>query len=129
MTDETPQREGEPEAAAREEAPTAETKAFTYDDAVTQQGARSGDEDDVAPGEARTEAAPVAAPVATTASPVAADRPAGIFIPKWLGLVAAAIVAALIFGGIGYAVRDSSADSGNTQNASNAFPDGNANRG
>jgi membrane-associated protease RseP (regulator of RpoE activity) len=35
--------------------------------------------------------------------------------------VAAAIVAALIFGGIGYAIGDSS-DSGSTQNASTAFP-------
>jgi membrane-associated protease RseP (regulator of RpoE activity) len=37
------------------------------------------------------------------------------------------IVAALIFGGIGYAIGDSSSDSGSTQNASNAFPNGNAN--
>ena len=50
------------------------------------------------------------------------DRPAGIFVPKWVGLVAAAIVAALIFGGIGYAIGDSS-DSGTTQNASNVVPE------
>jgi len=135
MTDETPQPESEPSPAAPEEAPTAETKAFTYDDAIAQEGARTGDEDDVAPAEAPTQAAPVAPPVAATApgAPVAAatatpDRPAGIFVPKWVGLVAAAIVAALIFGGIGYAIGDSS-DSGSTQNASNAFPNGNANGG
>jgi membrane-associated protease RseP (regulator of RpoE activity) len=126
MTDETPQSEGEPSPATPEETPTAETKAFTYDAAV----ARAGDEDDVPPAaEAPTQAAPAAAPAAAAAAPVAAapatsDRPAGIFVPKWVGLVAAAIVAALIFGGIGYAIGDSSSDSG-TQNASNAVPNGN----
>jgi membrane-associated protease RseP (regulator of RpoE activity) len=136
MTDETPQPEGEPSPAAPEEAPTAETKAFTYDDAIAQEGAHTGDEDDLARAEAPTQAAPVAAPVAAAAAPGApvaaapatSDRPAGIFVPKWVGLVAAAIVAALIFGGIGYAIGDSS-DSGTTQNASNAFPNGNANGG
>ena len=99
-------------------APTAETKAFTYDDAV----AEAGDEDDVAPAEApdpgsSPQAAPGRrAPAAARRSGcrgtrARADRPAGIFIPKWVGLVAAAIVAALIFGGIGYAIGDSS-DSG-----------------
>src|SRR3954452_2339374 len=136
MTDETPQPESEPSPASPAEAPTAETKAFTYDDAIAQEGARTGDEDDIAPAEAPTQAAPVAAPVAATAAPGApvaaapatSDRPAGIFVPKWVGLIAAAIVAALIFGGIGYAIGDSS-DSGTTQNASNAFPNGNANGG
>ena len=45
-----------------------------------------------------------------------------------MGIVAAAIIAALVFGGIGYAIGDSSSDS-NTQNAS-ALPgtvDGNGN--
>jgi putative serine protease PepD len=132
MTDETPRPEGEPSPAAPEETPTAETKPFTYDDAV----ARSGDEDDVAPApasaaqapaaEAPTQAAPVAAaPVAMApAATTTEDRPAGIFVPKWVGIAAAAIVAALIFGGIGYAIGDSSSDSG-TQNASNVFPGGN----
>src|SRR5215207_9549257 len=120
MTDETTQPEGEPSPATPEETPTAETKAFTYDDAV----ARTGDEDDVArAAEAPTQAAPVvAAPATTTAAPAATattDRPAGIFVPKWVGIAAAAIVAALIFGGIGYAIGDSS-DSGSPQNASNA---------
>src|SRR3954468_15812126 len=136
MTNETPQPESEPSPAAPAEAPTAETKAFTYDDAIAQEGARTGDEDDIAPAEAPTQAAPVAAPVAATAAPGApvgaapatTDRPAGIFVPKWVGLIAAAIVAALIFGGIGYAIGDSS-DSGTTQNASNAFPNGNADGG
>jgi putative serine protease PepD len=65
-----------------------------------------------------TQATPVAAatPAATTT-----DRPVGIFIPKWVGLVAAAIIAALIFGGIGYAIGDSSSGSSNERNAS-AFP-------
>ncbi len=99
-------------------------------------GARTGDEDDVAPAEAPTQAAPVAAPVAAAAARRSGRRrrprrptgpPASSF-PKWVGLVAAAIVAALIFGGIGYAIGDSS-DSGTTQNASNAFPNGNANGG
>ena len=127
MTDETPQPEGEPSPAAPQEAPTAETKAFTYDDAIAQEGAHTGDEDDVAPAEAPTQAAPVAAPVAAApvaAAPATPERPAGIFVPKWVGLVAAAIVAALIFGGIGYAIGDSSSDS-TTQNASSAFPNGN----
>jgi membrane-associated protease RseP (regulator of RpoE activity) len=138
MTDETPHSEGQPSPPAPEEHPTAETKPFTYDDAVAQ----AGDEDDVAPAptpppsvpsaEAPTQAAPAAAPGYAAASPAAApapvaERPAGIFIPKWVGIVAAAIVAALIFGGIGYAIGDSSSDSGPTQNASNAFPNGNGN--
>jgi len=134
MTDETPQPEGEPSPTAAEDSPTAETKPFTYDDAVAQ----TGDEDDVAPApaaESPTQAAPVAAaaapPVAApaAAAPAAAtttDRPAGIFVPKWVGIAAAAIVAALIFGGIGYAIGDSSSDS-STQSASNVFPRGNGN--
>ena len=128
MTDETPQPEGEPSPAVPEEAPTAETKPFTYDDAVKD----AGDEDDVtptpptpAPDPDATQAAPVEpAAAAPKAAPAAAttstDRPAGIFIPKWVGLVSAAIIAALVFGGIGYAIGDSSSDS-TTQNAS-AFP-------
>jgi membrane-associated protease RseP (regulator of RpoE activity) len=69
------------------------------------------------------------APVVATpveAAPASTDRPSGIFIPKWVGLVAAAIVAALIFGGIGYAIGDSS-DSGSSQAASNNFPNGTRN--
>jgi membrane-associated protease RseP (regulator of RpoE activity) len=121
MTDETPQPEGTPSPAAPEETPTAETKPFTYDDAV----ARAGDETPAS--EAPTQAAPAAAAPAPAPAAATTDRPAGIFIPKWVGLVAAAIVAALIFGGIGYAIGDSSSDSGSTQNASNVVPnDGNA---
>jgi membrane-associated protease RseP (regulator of RpoE activity) len=118
MSNETPQADGEPTQSVPEApAPEAETTPFTYDDAVKS----AGDEDDV------VEAAPtVAAPAAPTApAPVAAaaatDRPAGIFVPKWVGIVAAAIVAALVFGGIGYAIGDSSGDS-NSQNASNGLP-------
>jgi membrane-associated protease RseP (regulator of RpoE activity) len=139
MTDETPQPEGEPSAASPEEHPTEGTKPFTYDDAVKQS---AGDEDDVAPAPAAatpptapdgepTQAAPVAGAAAppTAAAPVAAapaaERPSGIFIPKWLGLVAAAIVAALIFGGIGYAIGDSGGS--DSQNASNTFPSTNGN--
>ena len=44
------------------------------------------------------------------------DRP-GIFVPKWVGMLAAAIVAALVFGGIGYAIGQSN-DSSNSQAAS-----------
>ena len=138
MSNETPQADGEPTPSVPEapkaeapadvpatpaEPPTVENKPFTYDDAVKS----AGDEDDVA--EAPTVAAPAApaAGPATAAAPVApaaaatGDRPAGIFVPKWIGIVAAAIVAALVFGGIGYAIGDSSGDS-NTQNASNSFP-------
>ena len=132
MTDETPNAEGEPSPAAPEETPTAETKPLA-------------DEDDVAPAPAAP-AAPAAPdavaptqPEATQAMPVApaaaaapaasapAERPAGIFIPKWVGLVAAAIIAALVFGGIGYAIGDSSSDSGSSQNASVLPGSGNAN--
>ena len=60
-------------------------------------------------------AAPVAAAPATASRRIAR---AGIFVPKWVAIVAAAIVAALVFGGIGYAIGDSSSDSGTTQNAS-----------
>ena len=68
----------------------------------------AGDEDDVeAPPTVATPAAPVATP----------SQPSGIFIPKWVGLLAAAIVAALVFGGIGYAIGDSSGDS-DSRNAS-----------
>ena len=34
-------------------------------------------------------------------------RASGFFVPKWVAVVAAAIVAALVFGGIGYAIGDS----------------------
>src|SRR6195952_3028074 len=136
MTDETSQPEGTPSPATPEESPTEENKPFAYDDAV----ADTGDEDDVAPAapvaappiaEAPTQAAPVmaVAPVVATpveAAPASTDRPSGIFIPKWVGLVAAAIVAALIFGGIGYAIGDSS-HSGRSQAASNNFPNGTRN--
>jgi membrane-associated protease RseP (regulator of RpoE activity) len=129
MTDETPNAEGEPSPATPEEAPTAETKPLTDDAAVP----KAGDEDDVAPAPAAaaapnepdaTQANPVApapAPTAAAAATAPAERPAGIFIPKWLGLVAAAIIAALVFGGIGYAIGDSSSSSGSSQNAS-VFP-------
>jgi membrane-associated protease RseP (regulator of RpoE activity) len=124
MTDETPQAEGEPTPAAPDATPTAETKPITYDDAVK----TTGDEDDVAPAAADaepTQATPVAAATApqdgTPTADAPAQRPPGIFVPKWVGLVAAAIIAALVFGGIGYAIGDSSSDSGSTQNASN-FP-------
>ncbi len=139
MTDETPQSEGEPSPAPPEESATAETKPFTYDDAVQQ----AGDEDDVEPAPPATAPpAPEAAPEATEAAPVAAattaptapvaaapapsaERPAGIFIPKWVGIVGAAIIAALIFGGIGYAIGDS--DSGSSSNAASTFPNSNGN--
>lgn len=135
-TDETPQPEPEPSPATPEETPTAATKAFTYDDAVAPGSSEGREGDEVsgegsATAEAPTEATPVApaavAPPAApaTAAPGPADRPAGIFIPKWVALVAAAIVAALVFGGIGYAIGDASSDSGSTQNAGNAFPNGN----
>jgi len=128
MTDETPNAEGEPSPAAPEEAPTAETKPLTNDAAVQP----AGDEDDVAAAPSQpeaTQANPVApAAAAAPAASAPAERPAGIFIPKWVGLVAAAIIAALVFGGIGYAIGDSSSDSGSSQNAS-VFPgSGNANR-
>jgi membrane-associated protease RseP (regulator of RpoE activity) len=136
MTEETPRPEGEPTPAPPEETPTAETKPFTYDDAVQQAGAEPDPPAASTPppaAEQPTQAAPAAAPApaATAAAPVAAapvaaapvaERPAGIFIPKWLGIVAAAIVAALIFGGIGYAIGDSSSGDSGTQNASNAVP-------
>jgi hypothetical protein len=138
----TPPAATPPSAAdAPDEAPTTEHQPFTYEDALRQ----AGDEDDVTPAPAAaaapplpdadatqanpvTAAAPVApvaappvaaAPVAATAEP---ERPAGIFIPKWVGLVAAAIVAALVFGGIGYAIGDS--DSGSSQSASVNAPNG-----
>jgi membrane-associated protease RseP (regulator of RpoE activity) len=136
MSNETPQAEGEPtpsvpeapvpevpaEATPQEpeETPTAETTPYTYADAVKS----AGDEDDVAESPAAAATAPGAAtpavPVTAAATaPVAAapERPAGIFIPKWAGLVVAAIVAALVFGGIGYAIGDSSGGS-DSRNAS-----------
>ena len=122
MTDETPKSEGEPSPASPEETPTAQNPSFTYDDAVKQAG------DEAEP----TQATPVAAAATAANAPAAApattapadDRPAGIFIPKWVGLVAAAIVAALVFGGIGYAIGDSSS-SDTTENAANTFPNTN----
>jgi len=132
MTDETPQAEGEPSPATPDESPSAETQPVTHDAAQN-----TDDEDDVTPAaaDAPTQATPVADPTATPTTPVAAptatpaappvasaaaERPAGIFVPKWVGLVAAAIVAALVFGGIGYAIGDSQ-DSGTSQSAS-SFP-------
>ena len=135
MTDETPQPEGEPSPAAPEETPTAETKPFTYDDAIAQAAARRrrGRRRAADSADARQLPWPRPSPPRGPAlrSPRHRDRPTGpqaSSFPKWVGLVAAAIVAALIFGGIGYAIGDSS-DSGTTQNASNVFPNGNANGG
>jgi membrane-associated protease RseP (regulator of RpoE activity) len=129
MTDETPESEGQPSPASPEETPTAETKPFTYDDAVQQAASDEGtaatpSTPPPAGASEATQAAPVsAAAAAPPSAPVApvAERPAGIFIPKWVGIVAAVIIAALVFGGIGYAIGDSS-DSDSTQNASNSVP-------
>ena len=141
MSNETPQADGEPTQSVPEtpapeppapEPPTVENPPSTSEDAVKS----AGDEDDVAA--PPTVAAPAATAAPGAAAPVVAapaapaDRPAGIFVPKWVGIVAAAIVAALVFGGIGYAIGDSSGDS-TSQNASNAFPgsvngNGNGNR-
>ena len=92
MTDETPQSEGEPSPAVPDETPTAETTPFTYDDAARRPvkptcrtrgtGPDATQATPVAP-VAPVAAAPVAAAPATTT--VAEDRPAGIFIPKWVG--------------------------------------------
>ena len=135
MTDETPQPEGEPSPAAPEEAPTAETKPFTYDDAIAS-GADRRRGRRRARAEAPTQAAPVAAPVAAAApgAPVAAGtrdvRPARRASSSRSGSASSPPRSSprSIFGGIGYAIGDSS-DSGSTQNASNVFPNGNANGG
>ena len=75
MSDETPQPEGEPSPAAPEEAPTAGTKAFTYDDAIAQ--GRTGDEDDVAAAAAaRTPRQPTQAARSPPRSPGAPVAPA-----------------------------------------------------
>jgi hypothetical protein len=44
----------------------------------------------------------------TTTPPPVVEHRSGFFVPKWLGLAIAAVVAALVFGGIGYAIGDSS---------------------
>jgi membrane-associated protease RseP (regulator of RpoE activity) len=132
MSDETPQADGEPteaaptpastppagastEAQPAEPAPAPEAEAEAPTEAaapapepVTVEQPTKVDEDDLVP-----------VPAGAAASP-ANDRP-GIFVPKWVGLVAAAIVAALVFGGIGYAIGQSN-DSSNTQAASSNTP-------
>jgi membrane-associated protease RseP (regulator of RpoE activity) len=62
----------------------------------------------------------------TTPAPAVASEPrSGIFVPKWVGILVAAIVAALVFGAIGYAIGDSNGG-GSSQNATRVFPgDGN----
>ncbi len=152
MSNETPQAEGEPTPSVPEapspqvpaaatpqepqETPTAETTPVTPDDAAK----AAGDEDDVTESPAPAPAAasapppgpgPVTAPVtspATAPAPAAAaaEKPGGIFIPKWVGLVVAAIVAALVFGGIGYAIGDSSGGS-DSRNAATFPGNGRAN--
>ena len=117
MSNETPQADGEPTQLVPETpAPEAPAPGAPV----------AAGEDDVV--EAPTVATP-ATPTAATpvAGAAAADRPAGIFVPKWVGIVAAAIVAAFVFGGIGYAIGDSSGDS-NSQNASNLPGTVNGNR-
>jgi membrane-associated protease RseP (regulator of RpoE activity) len=138
MSNETPQADGEPTQSAPEapapeapaaspppgEPPTGETKPFTYDDAVK---SSAGDEDDVtaAPPPVAAPAAPAGPGAPVPVVPVAADagRPAGVFVPKWVGIVVAAIVAALVFGGIGYAIGDSSSGDSNSENAVSNQPD------
>lgn len=135
MSNETPQADGEPTPSVPEapvpevpaaatpqqpqETPTAETTPIAHDGPAK----AAGDEDDVESPTATATTAPAPAPVPAAAAP---ERPAGVFIPKWVALVAAAIVAALVFGGIGYAIGDSSGSS-DSRNAS-AFP-GNAGDG
>src|SRR4051812_23669090 len=80
-TEAVPATPSAPAAPGAPETPEAVTTPLTYDQALNP----AGDEDDVE------------APAAVAAA--APERPAGIFIPKWVGLVAAAIVAALVFGG------------------------------
>jgi membrane-associated protease RseP (regulator of RpoE activity) len=140
MTDETSQPAGEPPAAASEPATSAPTEPIAAQPIAGQPVVAKPDENDVA---APTQANPVAAaaaavsppvapppaatpPVATppaAPAPVAPDRPAGIFVPKWVGVVAAAIIAALVFGAIGYAIGDSSSGSDSSRGAV-AFPGG-----
>ena len=110
MTDETPQSEGEPSPAVPDETPTTETASLTAD--------ATPDPDVTQATPVAPEAPTEAAPIATAPAAEAADRPAGIFIPKWVAILAAAIVAALVFGGIGYAIGDASSDSGSTESAS-----------
>ena len=121
MTDETPQPEGEPKAAAPEASPTEVTQPITP----------SRDEDDVVePTQANpvAVAAAAASPGSTTAPaaapPASADRPAGFFVPKWVGIVAAAVIAALVFGAVGYTIGDSSSDSDSSNSSSRVFPGG-----
>lgn len=60
---------------------------------------------------------PAPAPAATTTS----SEPPGFYVPRWVAFVAGGLLAALIFGGIGYAIGDSSGG-GSSQNASNTLP-------
>ena len=62
-------------------------------------------------------AAPVAAPAAMppagyalAAGPTAPAPRSGLFVPRWLAILAAAILAAVAFGAIGFAVGDSGGD-------------------
>jgi membrane-associated protease RseP (regulator of RpoE activity) len=87
---------------------------------------------EAAPPEAAPEPAETAETVATPAAsvpeapaPMAAGptQPAGFFIPRWVGLIALAVVGVLIVGGIGYAIGHDNA-SGGGQNAGANFPGG-----
>jgi membrane-associated protease RseP (regulator of RpoE activity) len=139
MSDETPQADGEPTEAAPTPAnmPPAEASS----EAAPAEPAPAPAPEAPAPApapevpaEAPTVAAAPAAEPVTMQQPTKVDEddvvppPAGashdrpgIFVPKWVGLVAAAIVAALVFGGIGYAIGQSN-DNSSTQAASSNTP-------
>lgn len=129
MSEDTPQSEGEPSPASPEETPTAETTPLVQGDASAAEtpaaetpAADASAVSPEAPSEAPTQATPAAEPAAEPAAAPARERGDGIFVPKWVALVAAAVIAALVFGGIGYAIGDSS-DSSAPENASNTIPD------
>jgi membrane-associated protease RseP (regulator of RpoE activity) len=107
MSDETP---------SGDDTPTVSSTPVEASTAASPPPAAPRDEDDVP--SAASPAAPV--PAAEPAPP--APR-SGLFVPKWLAVAVAVVVAALVFGAVGYAIGDSGHESSGS-NASARFPDG-----
>ena len=120
MSDETPEADDTPTVSstpAEPATPEPATEPLRSEDLPTAPIAPSATA--TAPVAASTPVAATEADDTTTAAAVVEQR-SGFFVPKWLGLVIAAVVAALVFGGIGYAIGDSSHGDSNGREVSDA---------
>ena len=113
MTDETP-TQGEPTQPVAPTpaapAPPAEPAAATTEPTEVVAPAAVAASATTAETGAVPPAPPAGSPTPTAAAAVPPAR-SGFFVPKWLAIVGGLVLAALVFGGIGYAIGDSNGGS------------------